>query len=116
VIDGSRIPRSQWVTALESLVRAGMRDHDTPPLSATSVRYKRESPGRERWQTPRDTYLSGEGDCEDLSIYFARDLRLRGIPARVVIKRTHSGGLHAIVAAHVHGRVVLLDPSKARGM
>lgn len=97
-------------------MRAGLRDHDVPPLSSTSVRYQRELPGRERWQTPRDTFLSGQGDCEDLSIYFARDLRMRGIPARVVVKRTRSGGLHAIVAARVHGRFVLLDPSKARGM
>jgi transglutaminase-like putative cysteine protease len=80
------------------------------------VRYVRERPGLERWQTARETYLSGEGDCEDLSIYLARDLRMRGFPARVVIKRTRSGGLHALVGARINRKYVLLDPSKARGM
>lgn len=93
-----------------------MRDRKTPPLSQTRVRYEREPRGREQWQTARDTFLAGVGDCEDLAIYLARDMRNRGLAARVVIKRTHSGGLHALVLARINGKMRLLDPSKARGM
>ena len=116
MINGGRIARSRWIATLESLVRSGVRDVRTPPLSATRVVYRREPAGRERWQTPAETAALGAGDCEDLSIYLARDLRRRGFAARVVIKRTRSGGLHALVAARIRNKTVLLDPSKARGM
>lgn len=115
IVDGSRIARARWLRTLNALVNASLRE-SAPPLARTAIRYRREPLGREQWQTAAETFARGEGDCEDLSIYLARDFRARGIPAHVVIKRTRSGGLHALVLARVHGRTLLLDPSKARGM
>lgn len=117
-LDGRRIPRARWERELEKLVRLSVLDRlsGTPALSATDVRYRREPRGRERWQTAADTFRLGQGDCEDLAVYLAADLRHRGVDARVVIKRINPRLQHALVLARVGGRLALIDPSKARGM
>jgi transglutaminase-like putative cysteine protease len=118
-IDGRRIARKDWMGALERLVQQSVRDRlaGVPPLAQTTVRYVREPAGREKWQSARTTYLTGEGDCEDLAIYLAADARIAGVPAIVVIKPVRPGLRHALVAAKFPGnRVLLLDPSRVRGM
>jgi transglutaminase-like putative cysteine protease len=108
-LDGRRIPRARWERELEQLVRRSV-------LDSTDVRYRREPRGRERWQTAAETYRLGQGDCEDLAVYLAADLRHRGINARVVIKRVNPRLRHALVLARVGERIALIDPSKKRGM
>lgn len=120
-IDGRGIARKNWMGALERLVQQSVRDRlaGVPPLAQTNVRYVREPSGREKWQSARTTYETGAGDCEDLAIYLCCDARMAGIPAIVVIKPVRPGLRHALVAAdfsHLGGRVMLLDPSRVRGM
>lgn len=101
---------------LEALVRESVDERKTgkvPALSAApSVRYKREPRGVEKWQTAAQTYRRGVGDCEDLAVWLCADFRVRGIPARVVVRNVRPGLSHALV--RVQDRHI--DPSKARGM
>ena len=110
---------ARLVATSDAQRRAGL----VPALSSVpSVRYRREPTGRERWQTAAETNRYGEGDCEDLAIWLAADATVRGIPARVVIRRIRSGLMHALCAMRIPradgrgSRVVVIDPSKARGM
>lgn len=111
------MPRSAWPGALERLVRRSVaqRASGLPPLSATTVRYRREPRGQEKFKTAAETYRDGYGDCEDLSIYLTADLRFRGIPATVVI-RPSTLGYHAVVGVQTRLRIRIFDPSRARGM
>lgn len=106
----------EWADVLEGLVRASVRQRRSgvvPALSsAPHVRYAREPRGRERWQTARETFKRGHGDCEDLAVWLVADARVRGVPARVVVRSSGSRRYHAL--ALIAGKLV--DPSKARGM
>lgn len=75
--------------------------------------YERRDP-RERWQTVRDIWESGGGDCEDLAAAVAAELTLRGDPARPVIYKVRDGLAHAVVQRLSTGE--LLDPSRTGGM
>jgi hypothetical protein len=97
------------VADLLDAVRAGRR---LPPIYTAGVRYVRRDPG-ERWQTPTETMRRGGGDCEDLSIWRAAELRLNGEAARVIVYRSAPGVLHAVVR-RADGRIE--DPSRRLGM
>lgn len=77
------------------------------------LRYIRSDP-RERWQTVRDIWQTGGGDCEDLAAAVAAELTLKGVPARPVIYRVRDGLAHAVVQDLETGQ--LIDPSKTGGM
>jgi len=99
--------------AAEAQLRAAERaGRPLPPIYAAGVRYMRHDPN-ERWQTPIETLRRGGGDCEDLAMWRAAELRLAGEPARVVWRRTGPRVLHAVVQ-RADGR--LEDPSRALGM
>jgi hypothetical protein len=117
VINGRLLPFSRWPEALEQLVNESVRQrlHGLPPLSRTTIRYQREKKGSETFKSAIETYRDGHGDCEDLSIYLAADLRVAGIPAHVVI-RPSTLGYHALVGVGRNGNLRLFDPSRARGM
>jgi transglutaminase-like putative cysteine protease len=109
-----RGPR-EILAALEEHVRRAVRDLDAsrlPPIYASGVKYSARDP-QERWQLPSETMARGRGDCEDLATWRAAELRLRGEPARVVVRRTGPRVLHAVVM-RADGRVE--DPSKRLGM
>lgn len=76
------------------------------------IRYERADPG-ERWQTIRDLWASGWGDCEDLAAAVAAEMTVGGLPARVVLYRARPGLAHAVVQDAL-GR--LHDPSRWAGM
>lgn len=118
IVDARGIPPSDWPALLERLVVQSVQDRraGTPPLAATKVIYKREPARRELWQSAASTAALGDGDCEDLAIYLAGDLRFSGIPARVVVKPIRPGLRHALVFARWKDRSAILDPSKWRGM
>ena len=99
--------------ALVPLARKELRAGGIPPLYRSGVRYRREAPGQERWQLPREVYERGFGDCEDLSIWLAAELQLRGIAARVAVLKTGPRLWHAVVQLP-DGRI--LDPSRRLGM
>ena len=77
------------------------------------LRYVRDDPD-EVWQTLRDLWASGGGDCEDLAAAVAAELTYKGVPARPVIYRVRRGLAHAVV--QVLGTGQILDPSRLGGM
>lgn len=119
IVDAAGVPPTAWPALLERLVQHSVRDRRAgcPPLARTRVIYKREPARRELWQTANSTFAIGDGDCEDLSIWLAADLRhdLK-LPAQVIVKPVRPGLRHARVGVSVNGREVIMDPSLWRGM
>lgn len=103
--------------AQAELVRARRAGHPLPPVLRSGVRYRREQPGREQWQTPVQTLQKQHGDCEDLATWRAAELRLAGVnSARVRVKRGGNRLWHIYVTYERNGQRVVEDPSKALGM
>lgn len=109
--------RATLTAALEGLtavnvvyLRANPR---TPSLYSSGVRYRRESPGREKWLTIPQVISAGIGDCEDLATYLAAQLQVAGIDARAVVVRTGPKTFHAVVRLP-GGKIE--DPSAKLGM
>jgi len=64
------------------------------------------------WASPLTTFGRGAGDCEDYAIAKFAALRLAGIAAdelRILIMRDARGGDHAVAAARLDGRWLMLD-------
>lgn len=96
--------------------RAELRLHpQLPALYDSGVRYQREKPKRERWQTLGETYQLKQGDCEDLTIARVAELRERfgEARARPKVYRTRGTLLHAVVK-RADGTIE--DPSRILGM
>jgi len=102
--------------ALEALVaisRVQIRYKNVPPLYRAGVRYQREAPGREDWQSALETYLRGYGDCEDLAAYRVAELRERGeLKARPMVRRSYVG--YHVLVRRANGKSE--DPSRRLGM
>jgi hypothetical protein len=97
---------------VRDIARAARDGRPLPPIYASGVRYDRRDPN-ERWQLPTETMARRRGDCEDLACWRAAELRLKGEPARVVVRRTGPRVLHAVVQ---RGDGSVEDPSKRLGM
>jgi hypothetical protein len=82
-------------------------------LYDSGVRYEREAPGFEDWQTAAETLRRGVGDCEDLVIWRVAELREQGIPARAIVLPLRRRLWHVVVR---HPDGMLEDPSTALGM
>jgi predicted transglutaminase-like cysteine proteinase len=65
------------------------------------------------WSTPLDTLTSGKGDCEDYAILKIAILRAAGMSADrlrlLVVRDPASPDLHAVAAARLDGRWLILD-------
>lgn len=85
-----------------------------PPLYQSGVRYQREDPGREVWQTAVETYRLGYGDCEDLAAYWVAGMHLVGNFDWECAVIDVVPGLKHCVARHKDGTIE--DPSKRLGM
>lgn len=85
-----------------------------PPLYTTTIRYEREPPGSEVWQTTRMLYATGAGDCEDLSCVRSAQLWAAGeTRARPSVRRI-SPRLRHIQVLRADGSIE--DPSLILGM
>jgi hypothetical protein len=104
--------RSHVAASVRDIARAARAGRPLPPLYESGVRYSRADP-HERWQLPSETFARGRGDCEDLASWRAAELRARGEPATVGVRRTGPRVLHAIV---VRGDGSIEDPSRRLGM
>lgn len=79
---------------------------------AAQITYRSEE--RDYWQSPAETLLRGEGDCEDKALYLQDLLRQRGIDSEVVFgveDSLASEGMHAWVELMVDGQRYVLDPT-----
>jgi transglutaminase-like putative cysteine protease len=114
-----RLQRAVNWLASESLLE--MRDPKNrgliPPLYGGKIRYLREQPGHEDWQTALETARLGTGDCEDLAAYRVAELRGQGVPAEAVVTWINPHLRHVTVRYSLpDGRVMHEDPSKRLGM
>jgi hypothetical protein len=119
-------PESEAILAmlLECLTAANqmyLRAHpSTPPLYSSGVRYMREPPGEEEWNTIPvclAEWSHGRGsDCEDLACWRVAELRAAGIPASPVFyfRRRAQLSIYHIVVRLPDGRIE--DPSSKLGM
>ncbi len=99
---------------LEGFVRlAGvdLANNSIPPLYASGVRYRRESP--DKWLAPIDVLTQRHGDCEDLAAWLCAQRRQQGGDCRAMAYRTGRRMWHVVVQ-HADGRIE--DPSKKLGM
>jgi hypothetical protein len=85
---------------LELLILAWIADYRANPLPflyRSGVRYQPE-PNRgqyEDFKSPYETYADGWGDCDDLVVYRAVELRARGEPATVQwLRRRGTNSMH----------------------
>ncbi len=87
----------------------------SPLIAAGRVRYDRAD-ADERWLTWPELLAQGRGDCEDLAAAVAAERTVLGMPSRVRIIPSPSGGpwAHAVVQDVRTGR--MLDPSITAGM
>jgi predicted transglutaminase-like cysteine proteinase len=80
-----------------------------------AVRYRSDAGrhGADTWASPLATFAAGEGDCEDYAIVKYLALREAGVPAAdlrlVVVLDTRSGQQHAVLAARLDERWLVLD-------
>lgn len=114
-VANARSDLERALAALFDLDVAYLRRHQAPMLYRAGVRYRREAPGREVWQTVPYVLASGHGDCEDLAAWRAAELVASGVDAaaRPVLREVHHGYWHAVVRRG-NGRVE--DPSRVLGM
>lgn len=92
-------------------IRRGLAPRD---FWGQRLRYEREPPGRDDWQTWSETVRLGTGDCEDLCIGLTACLWAAGeTSARAFPKPIRPGLIHILVR-RADGSIV--DPSKALGM
>ena len=65
------------------------------------------------WSSPLATFARGAGDCEDYAIAKLAALRLAGVAAEdlriVVVRDVRAGEEHAVAAARLDGRWLMLD-------
>lgn len=113
------VPASAGVLegTLEGLVCANIELLDRsplPPLYRSGVRYKRERPGRERWQTCEQVFTNREGDCEDLAAWRVAELRRAGEASAVVIVTKTGPHLWHVRVMRANGNIE--DPSAMLGM
>jgi len=78
------------------------------------LRYIR-SDTAERWQSLRNIWRRGGGDCEDLAAAGAAELTLLGVPARPVVYRVNDHLAHVVIQSMQDPRR-FWDPSKIGGM
>lgn len=103
------------LTGLVALDLGQLRRGLVPPLyAATHVRYRREPPGREQWQSALEVFKAGHGDCEDLACWLAASYQLVGrTDAHAAIIDVRMGLKHCVVRFR-DGSIE--DPSKKLGM
>lgn len=86
-----------------------------PPLYSSSVRYEREPPGAEVWQSAQAVFARKRADCEDLAAGTrAPELWIAGeTAARAIVKRINPTLRHILVE-RADGTIE--DPSLILGM
>jgi len=111
LLDGAALgPLLEAGTQINQMV---MARQGLPPLLDSGIRYRREPVGQEQWICGDLLDERGFGDCEDLSMRLAAELR-KGENARAVWRRIPEKNLFHIVVERGDGSIV--DISKKLGM
>lgn len=120
------LPEAEQLLQGVHAVNVYQLQHGVPPVSAAlkadahgrrRLRYIRDDPD-ENWQTIRDIWRRGGGDCEDLAAAVSAEIQVfTGYHARPRIMHVRPGLAHGVVEVlegPYKGR--FLDPSKTGGM
>lgn len=81
-------------------------------IDAGEIRYVPDAKGTDRWQRPEQTQATGQGDCEDISIYLQHLLQRKGIHVEVVFglkTRYHKHG-HCWCEYEQDGETYIIEP------
>lgn len=115
------VPDAQRLRIMvDTLVRLNLyemrkRKRRFPSLYESGVRYRRERRrigDPERWQTIREVFRQGFGDCEDLTAIRVAELRREGIRAVPWFRRR--GNIWHVLIRYPNG--AFEDPSRILGM
>lgn len=112
---GSLTSVQVFLHALQLVDQNQLRSGRYPSLYKSGVRYEKEPPGVEDWQTVSRMYRSKVADCEDIAAWRAAELVVSGEDpkARAVLKRVRPGLIHCLVR---RGTGQMEDPSRVLGM
>lgn len=133
---GSKLPERAIELLLESLAAWNVellsqmrrRNIAFPRLYESGVRYERERNwiqlpdgriervGLEDWIDCLEAVRRGQADCEDLACWRAAELRLEGLPAKVLFFIGEHDGRRLFHIIVDRGDGQLEDPSRALGM
>lgn len=106
--------RAALTLALAFAVRDLQANPRLPKLYRSGVWYAREPAlGVDHFAMPSEVARQGWGDCDDLALWAAAALRLKGIRATVDVVRSGERLWHAVVRLP-NGQTI--DPSKRLGM
>lgn len=80
---------------------------------AGKIRYVLDPRGRDYWQSPAETRAKGQGDCEDIAIYFQHLMRQRGFGGEVVfgLKNRLAKTGHAWYECDLLGTRYVIEPA-----
>lgn len=101
----------ELLDALATIWARYLAKHPLPGLYSSGIRFQKEpNAGQyEDWKTPHQTLEDGWGDCDDLVIYRAAELRASGERASVVVmRRKGTSKFHVLIR---RGNGQLEDPS-----
>ena len=95
----SAFGRAQW----ESVDRAYPSARAVCRIVTSNISYRSEPPGRDRWQTPQETWRLGHGDCEDFALLVLHLCRRSGISCimRIYYGAGGSSAGHAVVLGRI---------------
>jgi len=82
-------------------------------VEAGKIRYVLDSRGRDYWQSPAETRTKGQGDCEDIAIFFQHLMRQRGFDGEVVfgLKNRLAKTGHAWYECDLLGTRYVIEPA-----
>ena len=81
-------------------------------MAAGKIRYVLDPRGRDYWQSPAETRKRGQGDCEDVAIYFQHLMKKRGFDGEVVfgLKNSLAKTGHAWYECDLLGQRYVIEP------
>ena len=86
-------------------------EYESPFRKATNVRKVEEIGDNDYWQTPRETRIVNQGDCEDIALLLEDELKRKGIESTVCFGRIHKNDMyqHMWVEVNKNGTNYVLD-------
>ncbi len=81
-------------------------------IQVGQIKYIPDKIGQDRWQTPEETQATGQGDCEDIAIYFQHLLKQKGYTSEVVFGLQHRYAKtgHCWIEVQHDGEIYICEP------
>ena len=81
-------------------------------IDVGQIKYIPDTIGHDSWQTPAETQEAGQGDCEDISIYFQHLLKQKGYSVEVVfgLRHRYAKTGHCWIEVQHDGELYICEP------